>query len=153
MEILIRNSRISDYTAAENIMEQVHQLHIGWRPDIYKQSGAVLPFSIYQQAVENGTFFVAEYGGKIAGILLILYQHMENPNHVTRNIIFVDAMAVDENFRGRGIGHAFFAFLQNLKEQKGYDGIELQVNSKNKAAYQFYSSYGFTEQSIHMELL
>ncbi len=153
MEIDIRNPRLDEYGAAEHIMEQVHQMHIGWRPDIYKQSKPVLPFEMYRQAVETGTFFVAEYGGEIAGILLIFFKHIESPNHAPRKIIFVDAMAVDEKYRGKGIGHAFFGFLKKIKKQKGYDGIELQVNAKNTAAYQFYSNYGFTEQSINMELL
>ena len=66
-----------------------------------------------------------------------------------RDIIFVDSMAVDEKYRGKGIGHAFFDFLKELNVQKGYDGIELQVNAKNQAAYKFYSNYGFTNnQSI-----
>lgn len=66
---------------------------------------------------------------------------------------FVDSMAVDEKYRGKGIGHAFFDFLKKLKNQKGYDGIELQVNAENKAAYKMYLDYGFTEKSINMELL
>ena len=72
---------------------------------------------------------------------------------MTRNIIFVDSMAVDEKYRGKGIGHAFFDFLKNLKNERGYDGIELQVNAKNKTAYKIYSDYGFTNKSINMELL
>ncbi len=82
-----------------------------------------------------------------------MYRHIENDNQVTRDVIFVDSMAVDEADRGKGIGHAFFDFLKELKEQKGYDGIELQVNAKNKAAYQMYVKYGFTEKSVNMELL
>lgn len=68
-------------------------------------------------------------------------------------MIFIDSMAVDENYRGQGIGHLFFEKVKQIKEQKHYDGIELQVNSKNKAAYEMYSKYGFTEKSINMELL
>lgn len=85
--------------------------------------------------MKNGTFFVAEYQRQAAGILCILHRHIESPNQVTRNVIFVDAMAVDERYRGKGIGHAFFDFLKEMKRQGGYDGIELQVNAKNKAAY------------------
>lgn len=65
----------------------------------------------------------------------------------------MDSMAVDEKYRGKGIGHAFFDFLKNLKNERGYDGIELQVNAKNKTAYKIYSDYGFTNKSINMELL
>ena len=87
----------------------------------------------------------------MAGILFIIYRHIENPNQVTRNIIFVDSMAVDEKYRGKGIGHAFFDFLKNLKNERGYDGIELQVNAKNKTAYKIYSDYGFTNKSINYD--
>ncbi len=65
----------------------------------------------------------------------------------------IDSMAVDEKYRGKGIGHAFFDFLKDLRSQKGYDGIELQVNSKNEAAYKIYTDYGFTNKSVTMELL
>ena len=79
--------------------------------------------------------------------------HIESSNQVTRDTIFIDSMAVDEKYRGKGIGHRFFDFLKELKNQKGYDGIELQVNAKNEAAYNMYSAYGFTNKSINMELL
>lgn len=82
-----------------------------------------------------------------------MYRHIENPLQVTRNIIFIDSMAVDEKYRGKGIGHAFIDFLKALRNKKGYDGIELQVNAKNEAAYKMYADYGFTNKSINMELL
>ncbi len=153
MKIQIRNSRRDEYQTVEAIMKQVQQMHVGWRPDIYKSSETALPLAVYEQAVAAGTFFLAEYEGCAAGILFIAYRHIESPNQVTRNIIFVDSMAVDEKYRGKGIGHAFFDFLKDLKRQGGYDGIELQVNAKNEAAYKFYTNYGFTNKSINMELL
>lgn len=153
MKIHIRNAKMEEYQAVEAIMKQAQQMHIDWRPDIYKYSGTVLPMEQYEQAVTDETFFVAEYEGTVAGVLFIQYRHIENPVQVTRNIIFVDSMAVDENYRGRGIGHAFFDFLKAMKKQKEYDGIELQVNAKNEAAYKIYSDYGFTDKSITMELL
>ncbi|MDE6319142.1 MAG: GNAT family N-acetyltransferase, partial [Lachnospiraceae bacterium] len=98
MKISIRNSRLDEYKDIESIMKQVQQMHIDWRPDIYKYSGTVLPLEVYEQAVEAGTFFVAEYEGHVAGILFIAYHHIENPNQVTRNIIYVDSMAIDEKY-------------------------------------------------------
>lgn len=153
MVINIRNSRLEEYKTAEAIMMQVQQMHIDWRPDIYKYSETVLSIETYKQAVQDGTFFVAEYEGNVAGILFIIFRHIENPNQVTRDIIFIDSIAVDEKYRGKGIGHAFLDFLIDLRNQKGHDGIELQVNAKNKAACQFYSDYGFTSKSINMEIL
>lgn len=153
MEIHIRTARLDEYKTVETIMKQVQQMHIDWRPDIYKYSETVLPLEIFEQAIIDKTLFVAEYEGNIAGVLFIIFRHIENPVQMTRNIIYVDSMAVDEKYRGKGIGHAFFDFLKELRNEKGYDGIELCVNAKNKAAYDMYVNYGFTDKSINMELL
>ena len=153
MEIHIRNSKLEEYKTIETIMKQAQQMHIDWRPDIYKHSETVLPLEVYEQAVKDETFFVAEYEGNVAGVLFIIYRHIENPIQVTRNIIYVDSMAVDEKYRRKGIGHAFFDFLKELRNEKGFDGIELQVNAKNESAYKMYSDCRFTNKSITMELL
>lgn len=153
MKIYIRNARLDEYNTIEKIMKQVQQMHIDWRPDIYKYSETVLPFAVYEQAIKDKTFFVAEYEKNVTGVLFIIYRHIENPIQVKRNIIFIDSMAVDEKYRGKGIGHAFFDFLKDLRDEKKCDGIELSVNAKNKAAYEMYLNCGFTEKSIYMELL
>ncbi len=151
--IQIRCARQEEYQAVEAIMQQVQDLHACWRPDIYKSAETVLPPDVFAQAVQEQTFYVAEYNGCITGILFLLFRHVESPSQVTRNILFVDSMAVEARYRGMGIGHAFFDFLKAMKEEKGYDSIELQVNARNKAAYEMYKAYGFTEKSINMELL
>lgn len=153
MKIQIRTASIHDFPAVDAIMRQVQQLHIDWRPDIYRQSATVLPIEVYEQAVRDQTFFVAEYEGRVAGILFIMYRHVESATQVTRDVIYVDSMAVDQPYRQKGIGHAFFDFLKELKAQKGLDGIELQVNARNEAAYKMYTNYGFLNKSINMELL
>ncbi len=153
MKICIRNAKPEDYSAVEKIMRQVQKMHIDWRPDIYKDSETIFPLERFEQAVQENAFFVAECEEEVVGALSVVYRHIENPSQVTRDIIYVDSLAVEEHFRGRGIGHAFFDFLKELKDQKGYDGIELQVNAKNKAAYKMYAGYGFTVKSVSMELL
>lgn len=153
MDIHIRTAKVEDYSVVEAIMKQVHKLHVGLRPDVYKQQETILPLDEFKQAIKERAFFVAEGEGKVVGILGLMYRHVETPVHVTKDIIFIDSMAVDEPYRGKGVGHAFFDFLKELKKEKGYDAIELQVNARNKVAYDMYRSYGFTEKSINMELL
>ena len=153
IDIHIRTAKLEDYNAVESIMKQVHQLHVHWRPDVYRQQETILSLEEFEQAINEQAFFVAEREGRIVGILGLMYRHVETPVHVTKDIIFIDSMAVEEQYRGKGIGHAFFDFLKKLKEEKGYDAIELQVNAKNQAAYTMYKNYGFKEKSINMELL
>lgn len=152
MNITIRFAKAQDYSSVLDIMSQVQQLHIDWRPDIYKPCGCLIPQEEYTAMCENRTFYVAELEGKVVGVLGIAFRHIESITHVTRDVIFIDTMAVDKEYRGMGIGHLFFDMLKELKKEKKLDGIELQVNAMNRAAYEMYRSCGFREKSINMEL-
>lgn len=153
MKAFVRNAEIKDYEAVVKIMEQVQEMHVKWRPDIYKINKKMIPEDKFAEILEDGTFFVAETEGIVVGIMGIAFRHIENPSHVTRNVIFIDSMAVDEKYRGMGIGHLFFEKAKQIKEERHYDAVELQVNAKNKAAYEMYVKCGFKEKSINMELI
>ncbi len=153
MDFTVRKAEMKDYESVIKIMNQVQQMHVNWRPDIYKPNNSIIPIEIFAKLVEDDTFFVAEADGIVIGIMEIIFRHIETPVHITRDMIVIDSMAVDEKYRGMGIGHLFFEKAKQIKEKKHCDGIELVVNSKNKAAYEMYSKYGFTGKSINMELL
>ena len=154
MDIKMRIASINDYESVIKIISQVQDMHVEWRPDIYKYNNNLILKEAFEKMVETNTFFVAENANeKIVGVLEIAFRHVETPAHVTRDIIFIDTMAVDEKYRGLGVGHKMFEFLKTMKSEKNMDGIELQVNAKNRAAYEMYQKYGFTEKSINMELL
>lgn len=152
-KIVIRYSLTEDYEKVEEIMQQVQELHIGWRPDIYKPASVALSYEEFNQAVKQKTFIVAEYNGNVVGILSYLYRHIEADKQVTRDVIFIDCVAVEEKYRGNGIGHELLEFVKNIVREKKLDGLELQVNAKNVKAKKMYKSYGFVEKSINMELL
>jgi len=151
--INIRKAALEDYDAICNIMNQVQELHVQWRPDIFKSTSDVMSREVFQDAVANELFYVAEMASKITGVMGLEFRLIESPLHITREVLFIDSMAVEEAFRGKGIGHAFFSKVKEIALQKNCDGIELQVNAKNKQAYEMYSKFGFTEKSINMELL
>ena len=143
----------TDYESVLRIMNQVQDIHVELRPDIYKENKEIITKEEFLEALEGDTFYVAEDGEKVIGIMGLTYRHIESSSHVTRDVIFVDSMAVDEPYRGTGVGHAFFDKLKELAREKHSDGIELQVNARNKQAYEMYAKYGFSEKSINMELL
>ena len=153
MNIQIRLAKKADYESVIRIISQVQDMHVEWRPDIYKHNEHLIPEEIFEKIVKNDTFYVAESDGLVVGVLEIVYRHIESLSHVTRDVIFIDTMAIDEKYRGMGIGHKMFEFLKQIKTEKNLDGIELQVNAKNFAAYEMYKKCGFTEKSINMELL
>lgn len=152
MDIHIRLANENDYNAVEIIMRQVQQLHIDWRPDLYKMGEVVFPLEMYMDAIQKGTFVVAEVDGKVVGFLYYEIVHIENDNQVSRNVMFIDSMGVDESYRGKGVGHQLFDYIKNIKQEMNIDKIELQVNSQNVNAREMYEKYGFKEKAITMEL-
>ena len=152
MEVIVRLPRLQDYERVSQIMDQVQQLHVEWRPDVYKPVSPLITMDLFEAILKDGNWYVAEADGVVVGILELMKRHVESPAQVTKDVLFISTMAIDEKYRGKGIGHLFFEKVKQLKQEKGYDTVELQVNAKNRLAYEMYRKYGFTEKSINMEL-
>ena len=154
MNIKIRYAEEKDYNQVEKIMQQVQKMHTEWRPDVYKNAEVLLPFDMYMDYVNNQELVVATLdSGEVVGILIYVTRNISGGPMISRKVMFIDSMGVDEQYRGQGIGHKLFAFARNICEEQDYDGLELQVNAKNIAAKKMYEKYGFTEKSYNMELL
>ena len=152
MEVVVRLPRLQDYERVSKIMDQVQQLHVEWRPDVYKPASPLITMDMFEAILKDEIWYVAEADGVVVGVLELMKRHVESPAQVMIDVLFISTMAVDEKYRGKGIGHLFFEKVKRLKQEKGYDTIELQVNAKNRLAYEMYRKYGFTEKSINMEL-
>lgn len=152
MEVIVRLPRLQDYERVSKIMDQVQQLHVEWRPDVYKPASPLITMDMFEAILKDENWYVAEADGVVVGVLELMKRHVESPAQVMKDVLFISTMAVDEKYRGKGIGHLFFEKVKRLKQEKGYDTIELQVNAKNRLVYEMYRKYGFTEKSINMEL-
>lgn len=152
MELSIRLARKEDHPQIEKIMQQVQQLHVELRPDIYREVPAAITEDELKDGILRQTFYVAETENKVVGILSFRHRSVRGAHQVPREVLFVDTMAVDEAYREKGVGTAFLDFLKKIRQERGFDGIELQVNARNKAAYDIYRSWGFKEKSINLEL-
>jgi len=102
MDFTIRNAVMKDYESVVKIMNQVQQMHVNWRPDLYKLNTSIIPINIFAKIVENDTFFVAEADGIVVGIMEIIFRHIETPSHITRDVIFIDSMAAYEMYSKYG---------------------------------------------------
>ena len=148
----IRSARAEDYNTVETIMKEVQQLHVDWRPDIYKPADPVYSKEYFEKLVSENRLLVAELEGSVAGLLSYVYRHVESDKQVTRDVLFVDDLAVKEEYRCRGIGSQLLQFVKDKVRDEHLDGLELQVNARNVAARKMYAHCGFTEKSINMEL-
>ena len=82
MDIHIRNAEKTDYKAVSRIMNQVQEMHVTWRPDIYRSNENLISEDIFDLMVSGGNLFVADVGGIVAGVLEVVYKHIESPAHM-----------------------------------------------------------------------
>lgn len=103
-------------------MEESDKLMVA-RPEIY---------------IENGSHvFSAHYQGDVAGAVA-LKRHKDGRYELTK-------MAVDERFRGQGIGQILMNAVENYaKEELKLKTIFLLSNTKNAAALRLYARNGWT---------
>lgn len=113
----IRFAQANDYEMVERIMEQVQQLHFEWRPDIYKACDIALHYDSFMETVDTNTMIVAEINGCIVGLLSYIRRHVESERQVKRDILFIDVMAVDEHYRGNGIGKCLFDYIKEVEKK------------------------------------
>ena len=152
MNILVRKAEMHDYDDVERIMKQVHRLHVSLRPDIYRDADPVISPVSYSQRLENSVWWVAECDHTVRGFMELYRRRYTSNAQMPRETLFIATIAVDEPYRSQGIGHALLEKAAELRDAANMDSIELQVSARNTAALHMYESFGFTPESINMEL-
>ncbi|WP_455714485.1 GNAT family N-acetyltransferase [Anaerosporobacter sp.] len=149
--MLIRDGKIEDYNAVEKIAKQVHELHVGFRPDIYHLVETVIDEYTYSEYINTKSIIVAEQEQKIVGYMISYVREISSPMLKGRKVLFIDSIAVLDEHRREGIGSKLLEYAKNYAKDNELQAVELQVNAKNKNAYHTYSNNGFIEKSINME--
>ena len=105
----------------------------------------------YAERIEEGSgAFVAEEDGNIVGYLYgFLYQI---PGMMLRPVAIMDALYVEEAYRGQGIAKELFRRFWEFAEDCHADRVELKVLSGNAKAITLYETLGFYEKKKYMEL-
>jgi len=83
--------------------------------------------------------YIFELDGKIAGYALLAKTYSQEAGG---KVIWIEEIYVSPDFRGRGIGKAFFEFL--LKNRPSdVKRLRLEVERENNGAVKLYRSFGF----------
>lgn len=81
-------------------MEQVQDLHAGWRPDVYRAGVTVLTPDYFGELVHAGQVLVYEEKGCVAGVVIYRERQAGGPVKMERKTLYIDSIAVDEAHRG-----------------------------------------------------
>ncbi len=146
----VRTMEDRDYNDVVRLMNQLHNIHVYARPDIYKDD---LDFSneFFLDLIndESKLTLLIEEGSEVMAIAYITIR--ENKVDVDKKIGFIEAVCVDEKFRGRGVGKECINQMEILAKGKGVGRLDLGVWSFNESAIEFYRSLGFGVQMMMLE--
>ena len=72
MEVLIRSPKLQDYDRFSDIVDQVQQLHVDWRPDVYKPVHPLITREQFAEILKGDSWYVAEADGRVIGVLEVV---------------------------------------------------------------------------------
>lgn len=84
MKITIRTPQMQDYDRFSAIMDQVQQMHVEWRPDVYKPASPLITKELFGELLKGDSWYIAETDGIVVGVLEVFKRHVESPAQVTK---------------------------------------------------------------------
>ena len=142
----------TDFEAVKRLSVQIHDLHVGWRPDLYCHSEEPYPREKYLEDIKKRLVYTAKVSGVVAGYVILSIQDKDGPGVVPCRVMRIDSICVDETVRGQGIGKAIAADVRALASAFGCREVILGVHPENDDAVVFYQKCGFKIRTINMEM-
>ncbi len=149
---MLQLAREGDRAAIEVLAQQIHRMHVRWRPDIYEIATEMWPQERFCNAVSQRQLFVAKQGDLVVGYVLVKIRNYEMVGHVRRSVLLIDEICVDEASRNRGIGTEMMTEVRAIAAAYGCTDMQLGVYPQNNEALAFYQKCGFRIRSIDMQM-
>lgn len=130
------------------LMIQVHELHVSWRDDIFVSSNELITTERLEFLIDNNLIYVAIKDQEVVGILLVDYKEREFTGLVPKKYLIINTICVDEKYRGKGIGRLLLDFSEVLAKENNCTDLTLSVNKENIAGIKSYENFGFTVKNI-----
>ena len=148
MGVIIEIPNLRDLNQINKLAKQIHDIHVNWRPDLFKKVEEVINEEQLKELIANKEIFVARFENEIVAYVTTKIVEKTNPSMRYRKQISIEAICVDENFRGKGIGTKLLENVKEFGKQNGCTDMYLTVNEENENAINLYEKFGFRVKSI-----
>ena len=154
MNILIRKATESDLDPIALLYDELNDhlsAHInypGWRKGSYPLRQDA------EEGLHDGTLYVAEIEGNIAGTVMYLHTQCEPYKTVDWQLPFdvpviaLHILAVHPAYQGRGVGRALMDYAETLARENGALAVRLDTHENNAPACRLYESCGYSMRGL-----
>lgn len=154
--IQIRRAQLADYPGVSMLLDQLHEMHVQARPDIYKPLQPRLVKKEYAEwiVMDQRYLYVAEHAetGKIVGFSSAQLSIIQDQSLFTdRRMFYLHEIVVDSTHRGYGTGKRLMQTMLELGRELHAEHLELTVSTFNSQAQSFYEQMGLRMRSSRME--
>lgn len=152
---LLRRVEREDYENINVLMNEVHNLHVLNRSDIYRNTDVVLPQDDFENIINdrNKIAILATIDSEVVGVCFVTIKEIRHHDTlVSRRIAYMDDLCVHSHYRRRGIGDMLFEEIKKRASKNNADSLELMVWEFNKGAYDFYRHKNMKTRSRILEM-
>lgn len=144
---MIRELTIGDFDKVEQMMAELHKIHVENRSDFYSENAHPFTKKEFKAMLKDKNKIALAFAenGEIAGIALATIK-----DRMVRSI-YIDAIFVLEPFRLQGIATQLYRQIEVIASEIGAERMDLLVWAFNAPALAFYKSLGMKEQRIVLE--
>ena len=121
-----------DFAAVNRLARQVHELHVSWRPDIFRKTEFPISQEDFRDLVNRQEIYVlrGQEGPVAYGIISTLTR--DRPGLVPRSILRLEELCVDESCRR--------------------SGVQLTCDPHNAPGIAFYESLGMRVKTVQYQM-
>ena len=148
MSIIVEVPSIEDFNRVNELAVQVHEMHVTWNPDIFKSVEEVINKEYFENLIKNEEIYIAKVDKEIVGYIIFNIKEKENSSMRYRKQLNIDAICVDERYRGKGIGTKILESIKEIAKTRGCTDLYLTVNQENENAIKVYEKFGFKVKNI-----
>jgi ribosomal protein S18 acetylase RimI-like enzyme len=152
---MIREARIDDFNAMQEIVREIQRKHFEARPDIFNDTEEPLEKDEFEKLIndEDAIIFVKETNQGLVGYCVMKIKESK-VRHIMKpsKFAYINDFAVKKSHWRKGIGRELFNHAKAFATDSGVRSLQLMVWEFNKSAVSFYEAMGMNTMLRRMEL-
>ncbi|MGM9553032.1 MAG: GNAT family N-acetyltransferase [Faecousia sp.] len=141
----------ADFEAVNRLARQVHELHVQWRPDLFRSVQYPISQEEFSTLLREQWLLLAQRDGMVVAYAVFAMQQFDVPKLMPQKSLKLEEICVEEAYRRQGIAKALLYELMRLGKAAGCTDLRLTCDPHNAAGIAFYESLGMQPKVIQYQ--